>query len=266
MLIDWFTVAVQVFNFLLLIFLLRLVLYKPITRIMRERQTRIENQLEDAQKQREQAQEEANHYRQKQRELEEQRSSLIAEAKEKANQHYQEMMHDARRDIEQRQARWKEAIEQEQQEFLDQLQRRVIRETYAIARQAFRDLADASLEQQTITVFMQRLKELDDPEWRRLVEVAQSDHQDITIRSSFELSDDTRQSLIALLQDANVANGQAVKFSTSPDLICGIEMQVSDREIAWSFNDYLQALEDEVSAELEQEKRKATAGMTSSSS
>jgi len=265
-LIDWFTVAVQVFNFLLLVFLLRLVLYKPIMRIMNERQTRIEHQLEDAQTQREQAQEEANRYRQKQRELEEQRASLIAEAKEKANQHYQEMMHDARRDIEHRQVRWKEALEQEQQEFLDQLQQRVIRETYAIARRAFQDLADADLEQQTITVFTQRLKELDDPEWRRLVEAAQSDHQDIMIRSSFELSDNTRQSLISLLQDANISNGQTVTFNTSSELICGIEMQVGDREIAWSFNDYLHALEDEVSAELEQEKRKATAGMSSSSS
>lgn len=266
MLIDWFTVAVQIFNFLVLIFLLRLVLYQPIMRIMRERQTRIENQLQDAQAQREEARQQAEFYHQKQRELDEQRSSLMAAAKETADQHYQEMMQHARQDIEQLQARWREAIGQEQQAFLEQLQQRVIRETYAIARRAFRDLANADLEQQIISVFMQRLKDLDDSERQRLVAAAHQDHQDITIRSSFELSDATRQSLITLLQDEHILSGQTVRFNTSSDPICGIELQVSDREIAWSFNDYLQALEDEVSAELEQEKRKAMTGMSSSSS
>ena len=46
--IDWLTVAAQIVNFLVLVWLLQRFLYGPITRAMARRETRIEDRLADA--------------------------------------------------------------------------------------------------------------------------------------------------------------------------------------------------------------------------
>jgi len=53
--IDWLTVAAQIVNFLVLIWLLQRFLYKPITNAMRRREERIEDRLAEAKEAREEA-------------------------------------------------------------------------------------------------------------------------------------------------------------------------------------------------------------------
>jgi F-type H+-transporting ATPase subunit b len=48
MLIDWFTVGAQVLNFLILVWLLKRFLYKPILHAIDEREKRIAKELADA--------------------------------------------------------------------------------------------------------------------------------------------------------------------------------------------------------------------------
>jgi F-type H+-transporting ATPase subunit b len=55
MLIDWFTVIAQIINFLILVYLLKRFLYKPILNAIDEREKRIASQLEDAAKQKAEA-------------------------------------------------------------------------------------------------------------------------------------------------------------------------------------------------------------------
>jgi F-type H+-transporting ATPase subunit b len=55
MLIDWFTVVAQIINFLILVYLLKRFLYKPILNAIDEREKRIASQLEDAAKQKAEA-------------------------------------------------------------------------------------------------------------------------------------------------------------------------------------------------------------------
>jgi F-type H+-transporting ATPase subunit b len=56
MLIDWFTVGAQVLNFLILIWLLKRFLYKPILHAIDEREERIAKELANADTQKAEAQ------------------------------------------------------------------------------------------------------------------------------------------------------------------------------------------------------------------
>lgn len=53
--IDYFTFAAQIINFLVLVFLLRHFLYRPVIRSMKEREQKISDQLKDAEEKRIQA-------------------------------------------------------------------------------------------------------------------------------------------------------------------------------------------------------------------
>ncbi|MEZ4485078.1 MAG: hypothetical protein R2864_10965 [Syntrophotaleaceae bacterium] len=92
MLIDWFTVAAQTFNFLLLIWLLKRFLYGPILQAMDRREARIAGRLQEAQQEQEAAKNEAAEYRRLNRELEEGRAERLREVTEEAAQHRKQLI------------------------------------------------------------------------------------------------------------------------------------------------------------------------------
>ena len=65
MLIDWFTVAAQITNFLVLVWLLKRFLYGPILHAMAEREKRIQNTIESANAQKTEAERERAEFQQK---------------------------------------------------------------------------------------------------------------------------------------------------------------------------------------------------------
>ena len=79
--LDWLTVAAQIVNFLVLVWLLQHFLYAPITKAMSHREERIEERLADARKSREEAEAEAARLHDKQEELERDKEALMDEAR-----------------------------------------------------------------------------------------------------------------------------------------------------------------------------------------
>ncbi|MEA5506095.1 F0F1 ATP synthase subunit B [Halotia wernerae UHCC 0503] len=253
MLINWFTVIAQIINFVILVYLLYRFLYKPINKTMQERQKRIERRWQEAEQQREEVHKEASSYRQQQQELNEQREEIIAEAKATAEQQRQELVKTTRREVEQMQQGWREAIAREQDAFLETLQQQVTQQTYEIARRALKDLADTQLEQQAIAVFLNRLQQLDTEEKELLFASIRQSEQNIIIRSSFDIPQSQRQNIIDVLKAQNITNENNIQFLTTPDLICGIQLKAVNQEISWNFDNYLQNLEAHFSEVLKSE-------------
>ncbi len=77
MLIDWFTVGAQALNFLILVWLLKRFLYKPILDAIDAREKRIAAELADADAKKADAQQERDEFRHKNREFDEQRAATI---------------------------------------------------------------------------------------------------------------------------------------------------------------------------------------------
>ncbi len=77
MLIDWFTIVAQALNFLILVWLMKRYLYKPILHAIDEREKRIAAELADAAKKKIEAQKESDDYKQKNKEFDEQRAGLL---------------------------------------------------------------------------------------------------------------------------------------------------------------------------------------------
>src|ERR1700734_781278 len=98
MLIDWFTVGAQVVNFLVLVLLLKHFLYKPIVAAIDAREKRIAAELADADAKKAAAQKEREEFQEKNRQFDDQRSSLLAKAQAEANAERERMLGDARKD------------------------------------------------------------------------------------------------------------------------------------------------------------------------
>ncbi|MGD8758265.1 MAG: F0F1 ATP synthase subunit B, partial [Deltaproteobacteria bacterium] len=133
MLIDWFTVIAQIINFLVLVYLLKRFLYKPIIKAMDERERRISGRLEEAEKREDQARHELERYQKKNKEIDGRRQVLLNQIKEDAEVQRKALIDQARDQVEGVRANWHEALEREKDAFLQDLRERTGRHTYAIA-------------------------------------------------------------------------------------------------------------------------------------
>ena len=82
--IDWITVAAQIANFLVLVWLLQRFLYQPITQAMTRREKEIEDRLAEAKDARQAAEEEAEKLRARQAELDSEKDQILEDAKQEA--------------------------------------------------------------------------------------------------------------------------------------------------------------------------------------
>ena len=83
MLIDWFTVGAQAINFIILVWLLKRFLYKPILDAVDAREKRVATELADADAKKAEAEKERDEFQHKNEEFDQQRAALLIKATER---------------------------------------------------------------------------------------------------------------------------------------------------------------------------------------
>lgn len=247
--IDWLTVAAQIVNFLVLVWLLQHFLYGPITRAMQRREERIAERLEEAEKKRQSAEQEARSFRKKQEELERSRKELMDEARDAAAEERRSLEQEARDEVEARKQAWLEQLSAERRDFAEDLRRRTAEAFYTLARRALGDLADAELEGQIASAFTRRLSDLDDETADKLKKGAQSAEGGVTIQSRFPLDSKLKRQLTRAVHE-RLGDTVDVAYAEAADLDCGIVLEAGSQQLAWSIENYLDALEGKVDDEL----------------
>jgi len=257
MLIDWFTVGAQALNFLILVWLLKRFLYKPILHAIDAREKRIAAELADADAKKAEAQRERDEFTNKNELFDKQRTELLNRATMDAKAEHQRLLDEARRAADELGAKLREALRTDAQHLHQDIRRLTQQEVFAIARKALADLATTSLEEQMGEVFMRRLRELDSQAKEPLVHALKTASDPALVRSAFELPTEQRTAIRQALNETFSAD-IAVRFETAPELISGIELAANGQKIAWSITDYLLSLEKGVD-ELLKEKKKPKA-------
>jgi F-type H+-transporting ATPase subunit b len=199
--IDWFTLAAQIVNFAILVFLLQRFLYGPIVKAMDEREAKIASRLEKVEQKRAKAEEEAAEYREQQRELKEQQERVAARADEEVAERRRELLEEMRGEAEEIERRWHEAIKREQKEFLQELRHRAAEQVVDIVRRALADLADADLELQMIDAFIRDVHKMDQQQRRAMSESIEKSGGQVVIRSTYGIPEGRREELVTAVAD-----------------------------------------------------------------
>jgi F-type H+-transporting ATPase subunit b len=97
MLVDWFTVVAQALNFLILVWLMKRFLYKPILHAIDQREQRIAAELADADAKKAEAQKERDEFQHKNEEFDKQRAALLSQATDDAKAERQRLLDEARK-------------------------------------------------------------------------------------------------------------------------------------------------------------------------
>lgn len=257
MLIDWYTVGAQALNFVILVWLMKRYLYKPILHAIDAREKRIAAELADAAAKETQATKERDEFRRKSEDLDQQRATLLKKARDDANTERQRLFAEGRQAADALSAKRQEALRTDAKNLNRAIQQRTQREVFSIARKALMDLATTSLEERLTAVFTRRLRELDGPTKAGLVKAIAAASGSALVRSAFDLPTDQRAIIQNALNETFSAAVQ-VRFEITPDLVSGIDLTASGQKVGWSIDGYLASLENGIH-ELLKEKERADA-------
>ncbi len=245
MLIDWFTVGAQALNFLVLVWLLKRYLYKPILTAIDAREKRIADELADAADKQSAAQKEHDDFDAKNKAFDEQRTALLAKATADAKVEHDRLIALARTDADALRTKQADVLKNDQARLGDEITEVASDEVFAIARKALSDLASASLEAQMTDVFIRRIREIDAQAKTALAAAFASSSEPAIVRSTFGLPIEQRDAIQKSLADT-FAKPIQVTFETAANRIGGIELTVGGRKLTWSIAGYLTSMQHKV--------------------
>jgi F-type H+-transporting ATPase subunit b len=239
--IDWFTVVAQVINFLILVWLLKRFLYKPILHAIDEREKGIAAQLADAEAKKAESQKEREDFQHKNEAFDQRRAALLKQATDEAHAERQRLLDEARKDADSLRAKRQEALRNEQRNLSQDIARWTQKEVFAVARKALADLAAISVEQRVADVFVQRLRVLTGTAKEQLAAALKTSTDGARVRSAFDMPAEQHAAIQKALNETFSADIH-VQFETAPELVSGIELSVEGQKVAWSIADYLATL------------------------
>jgi F-type H+-transporting ATPase subunit b len=254
MLIDWFTVGAQALNFIILVWLLKRFLYKPILNAIDAREKRIAAALADANQKKIEAQKERDLFQHKNEEFDSQRAALLSKATDDAKAERQRLLEDARKAADTLSTKRHEELRSDANNLKQAIRRRTQEEVFAIARKALTDLATTSLEERMSEVFIRRLRTMDGNAKECFGEACKTASKPVLVRSAFELPAVQRDGIQHALNETFSVDVH-VRFETAPNLVTGIELVTDGHKVAWSIAEYLVSLETSVGELLKEKDR-----------
>jgi F-type H+-transporting ATPase subunit b len=242
-LIDWFTVCAQALNFLILVWLLKRYLYKPVLAAIEARERKVAARIADAATQEKKVQVANDDLRRRNEAFDHEREDLMNKASSEGAAERQRLIDSARQESQLLRATLKQALGAERAELGRQLSLRTQAEVFALTRKALSELAGTSLEDRLAEVFIERLRALPRP----ADAAAATGSRVVLIRSAHDPSPEARVKLVAAIRERFGVN-VAVRFETVPEYVCGLELSVDGTKLTWSVADYLSTLAQDAAA------------------
>jgi F-type H+-transporting ATPase subunit b len=241
MLIDWFTVGAQIVNFLVLVWLLKRYLYRPILTAIDAREKDIVSRRDAAVAEQKKAQKEREECHQQKAALEQQRLALISAAREDAKTEGIRLLQEATHEAEYlRVARHKD-LEKETSDYRDELVRLARNEIVATVRKILLDLSSAQLESSAVDAFLRRIEERPSL-GKATIPRADGSPAAFRLRSAFALSPPQQEAAEKEIQKT-FETRERVGFEVAPEIGLGLELMAGDEKMDWNIDNYLASLE-----------------------
>ena len=233
--IDWITVLAQIANFLVLLWLLKRFLYRPILDGIDAREAEIARRMADAEHAQQQAKVAESQYIEQRAKIVSEHDALLKEALAATESKRDALLAQARSTLQQEQKDWRKHLEHERQAFNKRLQETGSEALMKLTRKALTDLADEQIEDAIVRHVGKQLEPI-------AGELVQAAAGSLTAQVS------TRDALPAATQQLLQSEVQrwlpevALSFSTDAQQAPGLVMQVGGAQVSWTTDSYMDEL------------------------
>lgn len=224
--LDWSTLALEVINFLILVWLLKRFLYQPILTVIEKRRQKIETELAQAARGQQEAAELKQQYEERLTDWELEKRGNLDELEQQIEQQRSKRMQQLDEELQQQQLKYQTRDQQQQSQWRSQAEVEALQLGGAFAARLLKTLAGAELDLRLQQLFIDQLTALPESGLRLMREGWQEGKTRIEVISATPL-DESRQQAIrqALEQKLGHSNGQW-QFSCDANLIAGLRISI----------------------------------------
>jgi F-type H+-transporting ATPase subunit b len=246
MLINWFTVISQAINFLILLWLMKRFLYKPILTAIDKRETKIAETIAKTKVEKEKIDVLKIEVQKKKSDFENNQNELLKKGQEDAKQEKTKLLKDAKNEADESRKKWHESLVTEQKDINEKFQQLVLDEIFSITQKALKDLASVQLEESMTQVFIDRLTSLAPEEITVFKLALKTQSSPLIVQSTFSLTEAQQKDIQDTVQNI-FESTLSLQFETSPSLVSGIRLTINGKRIEWSITNYLENLQTKMS-------------------
>jgi F-type H+-transporting ATPase subunit b len=221
---------------------------------MDAREARIASRFDEAERLKIEAQQSAQAYDEKNRELQDKAEELMNQA-QKASEHAKNLLMDkVRVEVDQVRQRWYETLNREKDAFLEDLRKRAGTYIYDTIRHVLADMANADLEDRIVWVFISRINSMDQVQQDKLKDSLKAGGSLIRVRSAFTLKAEQSKQIEEAIRPYT-GTKVPIRYEISGVIGAGIEIMAHGYKLSWSIEDYLASLEEKFVRALKEEIR-----------
>jgi F-type H+-transporting ATPase subunit b len=247
MLIDWFTVAAQAVNFIILVWLLQHFLYKPILTALDAREHKIAATLAAAAARQNDAVKAHDEMAAKLKAFDDERAARLAQATVEVQKQREQLIDAARREALDLVEKQRASLRADATVLTDQLARLATTEVFSIAGKALGELASAGIEERMCEVFTQRLRQMSKESKAAFGAALGQSKMNGVVRSRFAMRDGAQAALRNAVNETFSADVH-LQFETVATGDEGIDLSAGGQRLAWGIQEYIQGFQEKARA------------------
>jgi F-type H+-transporting ATPase subunit b len=223
---SWSTFALQLVNFLVLVWLLKRFLFKPISTIVAERKAQILRAQAEAETARQSAQQAREDFDQRRSELEAQRQTISEQARTELAGERAKMLAAAQAEIDKLKSGMLTQLAEERQKVACEIGDQAVEIAIQLASRLLQQCAAPHLDQLWLDQLLDHLDRLTPAERAALIDQSGPDRGSLLVTTASPLDPDTESKWRRSLTN-HLGQSPPVSFAVDKDLIAGVELKSS---------------------------------------
>ncbi len=221
---SWSTFALQAVNFLILIWLLKRFLFKPVSAIVAQRKTEITRMQAEAEVARQSAEQARKEFEQSRSEVEARRQALSEQTRAELADQRSKMIQAAQAEIDKLKSAMVKQLDEEREDAAREISERAVQIAVQLAERLLRQCAAPSLNELFLNRLVDHLDHLTIAERAALLDQSGPDRGSLSVTTACPLDPETQSKWrMALAKHLGVS--APVRFEVDNDLIAGVELK-----------------------------------------
>lgn len=232
---DWSTFLLEIVNFLILVWVLKRFLYKPVLNAIARRQADIEKKMAEAQATHAESQMLRQKYEGRLEEWGQERKQAHAALREELKAERDRLMASLQSDLAQERSKAQILEKRRLDELARQCEKTAVQQADLFISRVFTQLAGPEVEAKLVELCLDHLSRLSEAERRALQSAWEGMQEPIQILSAYPLAPQQKERLLKILQDL-LGKGPAPAFAQEKSVIAGLRISAGP----WVFEANLQ--------------------------
>jgi F-type H+-transporting ATPase subunit b len=241
--LDWTTFALEIMNFLVLVWLLKRLLYKPVLNAIAERKANVQNTLSDADKLRKEAQTLREEYEHRQADWRQEKETVRNRMLEEVNGERVRLLAELQSTLQQEQEKARALEERRLSDLTHHVEDAAIAQGGLFAARLLARLASPELGARLVEVVIEDLHRLPEERRQAMRTACARGDAPIVVTSAHRLSSPQRESLMEAVQSL-LGRTISCEWREDPQLLAGIRLSLGPWMLGANLQDELKFFSD----------------------